>query len=207
MSNNDFEEIFSTFAMIFSSTVLVVIFAIVAVIAFLFFVAAYVLSCLGIYRMAKKLNYEKPWLAWIPFANTWLMFNLPKNEYRVLALKKVIPDRTNAFWIFLAVNYGIDIVMTILKAIPVVQYVAAVISPIVGIVASVAYVFMGYPMYHDLYRLFLPKGTAKGFSIASVVGALVFPILPPVLMFIASCKEPIEVEDADYVETVAGEVY
>lgn len=157
--------------------------------------------------MAKKLGYEKAWLAWIPFANIWLMFNLPKNEYRVLALKKVIPDRSNAFWIFIAIQYGVDLVMTILKVIPIIKYVAMVISPILGVATTVAYVFMGYPLYYDLYRLFLPEGTAKAFTIASVVGALLVPIVPPILMFIASGKEPIEVEDAGYVETVAGEVY
>lgn len=192
MTSMDFDELSESLAVIFSSTailgVCIMIFAIVGI----FLLAVYILSCIGLYRMAKKLGHDKPWLAWIPFANTWLMFTLPRNEYRVLALNKVIPDRTNAFWIHIAIQYGADIAIAILACIPIVNYVVTAISPFMGIATTVAFIFMMFPVYKDLYSLFLPEETAKNYAVASVICAFVAPIVNSILFIIVSGKEPIE---------------
>lgn len=194
----DMDDLGEVFATIFSSAVLVTVVIVVFAIIALFALAVYIFSCIGLYRMAKKLECDKAWMAWIPFANTWLMFNLPRNEYRVLALNKVIENRTNAFWIHLAIQYGTDIVIGILSAIPIIGYLIAAISPLVGIAVTVAYIFMIFPVYKDLYKMFLPDNTAQTYAIVSIVCHFLVPIVPAILMFVASGKDPVEVVDASY---------
>lgn len=47
-------------------------------------IAAYVLSSLGLYTVAKRRGLSKPWLAWIPVANMWLIGSL-SDQYRYVA--------------------------------------------------------------------------------------------------------------------------
>ena len=194
----DMDDLGEVFATIFSSAVLVTVVIVVFAIIALFALAVYIFSCIGLYRMAKKLECDKAWMAWIPFANTWLMFNLPRNEYRVLALNKVIENRTNAFLIHLAIQYGTNTVIGILSAIPIIGYLVAAISPLVGIAVTVAYIFMIFPVYKDLYKMFLPDNTAQTYAIVSIVCHFLVPIVPAILMFVASGKDPVEVVDASY---------
>lgn len=194
----DMDDLGEVFATIFSSAALVTVFIVVFAIIALFALAVYIFSCIGLYRMAKKLECDKAWMAWIPFANTWLMFNLPRNEYRVLALNKVIENRTNAFLIHLAIQYGTNTVIGILSAIPIIGYLVAAISPLVGIAVTVAYIFMIFPVYKDLYKMFLPDNTAQTYAIVSIVCHFLVPIVPAILMFVASGKDPVEVVDASY---------
>lgn len=46
-----------------------------------FRIACYVLTSLGLYTMAKSRGITKPWLAWIPVANLWLIGSL-SDQYR-----------------------------------------------------------------------------------------------------------------------------
>jgi hypothetical protein len=45
--------------------------------------AAYVLSALGIYTIAKRRGLKKAWLAWIPVANAWILGSL-SDQYQYL---------------------------------------------------------------------------------------------------------------------------
>ena len=50
-------------------------------IAFCFCIAAYVLSSLGLYTIAKRRGITNPWLAWIPVANAWIVGSI-SDQYR-----------------------------------------------------------------------------------------------------------------------------
>lgn len=89
-------------------------------ITFLFLMLAfacsfYVLQSIGLYKMAKKLGHDSPWLAWIPFANIYLMFILPKHSFEPLIIKTEIISRVNAFWIYMGVTFGINILSSGIK--------------------------------------------------------------------------------------------
>ena len=45
----------------------------ISVIGLLISLAIYIVWCLGTYRLAKKLDVEKPFLAWIPYAQYWTL--------------------------------------------------------------------------------------------------------------------------------------
>jgi hypothetical protein len=70
----DPDDIWSALAV---STGVFAILAVILIIVLIIAAAFYVLKSIGLYKMAKKVGYSKAWLAWIPYASTWLMFNLP----------------------------------------------------------------------------------------------------------------------------------
>lgn len=193
----DYKEILET---LFSSAAAMTIILIVGSIIIGTLLIIYVLESIGLYRMAKKLNHDKAWLAWIPYAKLWLLFDMPKKEFRVLALNKEIPVRTNAFWIYIAITYGSGIVLNMLAVIPIINWVVAFISPLMGIALTLVFVFMMYPAYKDLFDLFLPEPTSKGYTLASIIcSCLGLGIVAPILLLIASSKEPVEViENQEY---------
>lgn len=47
-------------------------------------IAAYVLLALGLYAIAKRRGISKPWLAWIPFGQTWILGSI-SDQYRYVS--------------------------------------------------------------------------------------------------------------------------
>ncbi len=150
--------------------------------------ATYIVQAWGLYQMAKKVGYRKAWLAWIPYANHWLMFNLPTKEYKVLAVNKIL-NRNVAFWIYIAITVGGAYVMTAIGMIP---YIGQLIGALGRLVILVATVFMLFPMYKDMFLMYYEDSNAQGYAIASTIGAFVAPILPALLMVFTSGKTPRE---------------
>lgn len=170
-----------------------VIFLVMMGIALLVGVGMYVLNSIGLYRMAKKIGHESAWLAWIPIAQFWLLFVLPDQEFKVLVFNKVIRDRSNAFWIYFAITFGVPFVLSILMAIPILGYVVMLFSWIIEIGVIFFLVCFLYPAYADLYRMFVPDSNVKVFAILSIV----IQFAAPILMLVASGKplrSPTEIE-------------
>lgn len=187
-SSYDWDDIWEALAL---STGVMAVLGIIFLIVFIFVAIIYVMQSLGLYKMAKKVGYSRAWLAWIPYANTWLMFNLPTKEYRVLAINKVIPSRNVAFWIYLAITIGGSYVVSIFGVIP---YLGALIVFIGEIALCVAGVFMIYPMYKDLFLLYYADSSAQGYAIACTICTYLAPIVPAILMLITSSRAPREIQ-------------
>lgn len=51
-------------------------------------VACYVLQALSLYSLAKRREINKPWLAWIPLANAWILGSL-SDQYQYVVKRKV----------------------------------------------------------------------------------------------------------------------
>ncbi|MCM1496506.1 MAG: hypothetical protein NC089_12025 [Bacteroides sp.] len=200
-NNSDVEDMLEE---MFASTAVMTMIIVVFLIAFLILAILYVLNSIGLYRMAKKVGNNKAWLAWIPYANIWLMFTLPSSEYRVLAINKVINDRSNAFWIFIAISYGTSIVISVLSALPFIGWLFALVSPLASIVTILTHIFMMFPVYKSLYAMFLPESSAQNYAIGSIICAYLMPIVTSILMLIVSGKEPIMVEEPIYDQQYYG---
>ena len=84
MSNSDVESLVEGLV---ASGALIMVIAIIGIMLLLS-IAVYVLQAVPLYKMAKKLGHQYPWMAWIPFANTYLMFTLPDKQLRILAFNK-----------------------------------------------------------------------------------------------------------------------
>ncbi len=87
-------------------------------------IASYVLLALGLYTMAKRRGINKPWLAWIPVANVWLLGCI-SDQYRQVAKGEKKAKRK--------LLLTLDIVMIVLAVV----LVAVVVSWFVGLVAEI----------------------------------------------------------------------
>jgi Family of unknown function (DUF5684) len=61
---------------------------------FLIGVVFYIFGGWLIYRIGKKLNYDKPWFAWIPFANMYMLVELSTREiswFWIILITSFIP--------------------------------------------------------------------------------------------------------------------
>lgn len=148
------------------------------------FIVLYILGAVGLYRMARKVGYDSPWLAWIPIANLYLMFALPKKPFRILALNKIMEKRENAFWIFLAVAMAKDALQWGLDLSG--GSIFFLFEKAVSIVWLAFLIFFLYPLYKDLFVLFESEQKATVFAVLS----LILPILLPFFLLAAAAKEP-----------------
>lgn len=180
MSNNiDFEEWIATLV---ASGLLVFLIVIVGI-AFLVAITFYVLRSIALYKMAKKLGHPSPWLAWIPYASTYLMFVLPEKPLKILALNTKLQARSTGFFIWLILTLGSGIIEGIIMMIP---FVGTMIAGVLPLLEAVALIFLLYPMYYDLFSIFVEDTQAKVFAI---IGMIVSPVLT-IFLLVASGKEP-----------------
>ena len=72
----------------FASLMVAGVYLVYCLFAFGLSIAAYVLSSLGVYTIAKRRNINHPWMAWVPVANGWVVGSLA-DQYRYVKLGKV----------------------------------------------------------------------------------------------------------------------
>lgn len=61
-------------------------------------VAAYIFTALALYTIAKRRGIQKPWLAWIPVVNVWVLGCI-SDQYRDVALGQVKYRRKTLLWL------------------------------------------------------------------------------------------------------------
>ena len=115
----------------------------------LFGVAAYILTALAIYTISRRRGLSKPWLAWIPVINCWLLGSL-SDQYRYVVKGE---NKSKRKWL---------IILRILKAVLVFAISAFVIS-MVGSVVKASY-YGGY-LEGDFLDMLAPVLTMLGFAL------------------------------------------
>lgn len=178
MSNSDVIDTLVTSGML--------IFVIVFIgIAFLSAIAVYVLQAIALYKMATKLGHQYPWMAWIPYANNYLLFTLPDKKLKILAFNKEV-DRATGFWIWLAISLGGGVIQTVFSVFTVIPVIGPIIVSLVPIAIMVARIFITYSAYKDLYDMFVDESQSTPFAIVSII----VPITSVVFLLIAAGKNP-----------------
>ena len=79
--------------------------------SFLLSVAAYVLSALALYTVASRRGIRKPWLAWIPVLNVWLIGSL-SDQYRYV-VKGQVKNKRKALLILNLINLVLGIAVVV----------------------------------------------------------------------------------------------
>ena len=181
MSNSDVESLVEGLV---ASGALIMVIAIIGIMLLLS-IAVYVLQAVALYKRANKLGHQYPWMAWIPYANTYLLFTLPDKKLKVLAFNKEV-DRTTGFWIWLAITLGGSVIQGIFSAFTVIPVIGPIIVSLVPIAIMVARIFISYSAYKDLYEMFVDESQATPFAIVSII----VPITSVVFLLIASSKNP-----------------
>lgn len=127
-------------------------------------VAMFVLQAFGLYRIAQRKGIEHAWLAWIPFAQTYVYAEIIGEEITVGTL------RIQQFpWVYVAVTYGSALIAGILSAIP---FIGWALSLLLGPVIYAASIYV-------MYRFFkkFQGDSAVVFTVISAIFTIAFPFL------------------------------
>ncbi len=102
-------------------------------------IADYVLSSLGLYRLAKRRGVSKPWIAWIPIANSWTVGAVTDDYELRCGFKRkwrmVLPVLTGIVLVA-ALLYNIFISGSFAGIMSNYQYMYGQLDNVVGIVVS-----------------------------------------------------------------------
>ena len=158
------------------------------VIALGFSLITYIFQGIGMYTIAKRRGIEKPWLAWVPVGNTWLLGCI-SDQFRYLAYGETTNRRSqllrrNIFLqvVSMALSFGL-IFATVLFADHVISedgYVSVVLLMVLGVYGllalTVVTMILQYRCLFDLYRSCNPS-MAVVFLLLSILVAYPQPFL------------------------------
>ena len=161
-------------------------------IVFLAIIIHHFLLAVPLYVMADKAGYAYPFLAFIPFANYYLMHILPMKEYNYIGMYKTY-ERKNGFLLYMIVRWigplAIAIVGTILSVIPLIAILIAMVIQLINLALIVAGFIAKAIMMIDLLDLYMKKDE-KGLAIFLGIVSIFVPIVFPITCIVLCTKEP-----------------
>ena len=152
----------------------------------IFSIATYVLTSLALYAIASRRGLRKPWLAWIPVVNCWLLGSI-SDQYQYVVKGKVKSNGlVNALLTFLVVSLALVAVSGLIFSGPGYGMGRAVATQILGILGlalplaavSVAYLVIRYMVLYDVYRSVDPNN-----SVLYLVLSILFNPTEPFFLF------------------------
>lgn len=140
--------------------------------------AVYVFSSLGYYTIAKRRGIPKPWLAFIPVGNQWILGSI-SDQYQLAASYKTRHKSSQLLWLnaaaaILLIVFMISLVVTVLSALavdptysgfidvwqPVRRNLADMLwAYLVTMAVSIALTVVQYVALYDLYRSCDPENS------------------------------------------------
>lgn len=135
----------------------------------LFSLASYILTAVALYAMASRRGLRKPWLAWIPVLNCWLLGSLSDQyQYVVKGQNRskrkwllVLNILKSVLWLLLIVLAAVAVSMLFLEdASQVIGLVVALLGllvPLAGV--GIAYVVIRYMALYDIFRSLDPDNS------------------------------------------------
>lgn len=145
----------------------------------LFGIAAYILTALAIYTISRRRGLSKPWLAWIPVINCWLLGSL-SDQYQYVVKGE---NKSKRKWL-LVLNLLISALVLVLVVLMLVAGAAAfsgrhpteLIGLLLGFLglalpmaaAGIAYCVIRYMALYDVYRS-LDPGNAVLYLVLSIL--------------------------------------
>ena len=167
-----------------------------------FGIAAYVLSSLGLYTIAKRRGITNPWLAWIPVASSWIVGSI-SDQYRYVT-KGQIRNKRKTLLILACVVMVMIVVLMIIAGVGIVDMMPAmmdggegmmmaetvsmmlwILVAVLGIAGvSIAYTVIYYMAMYDLYTSVNPSC-----SVAFLVLSIFFRVTEPFFIFFNRKKD------------------
>lgn len=137
----------------------------------LFGIALYVLSSMGLYTIAQRRGLAKPWLAWIPVANSYLVGSLSdqyryivygenKSKRKVLLTLSILTAVLGLTIAIAAIVITVNAVMAALGGFAVPGVMDSMVSMVIGILGvslplagvSIAYAVIRFMALYDIYK-------------------------------------------------------
>lgn len=124
----------------------------------------YVLSSIGLYKLAINQNIINPWIAWVPIANLYILGSIVKNlkidSYEIPKLELVLP---------------IGCLLSILLKV----------IPLIGWIVSIAYFVLFLISLFKLYKIYRPSQ-----AIVWIIISIILPFMGPIFIFIIRNDTP-----------------
>lgn len=166
-------------------------------------VASYVLTALALYAVAKRRGISKPWLAWIPVADAWLLGSI-SDQYRYVVkgqnkAKRKALLTLNIIMCVLYVVFFVVIVAMLVKMVSAFAYsydeeqlvealfkflfmILGLALPMLGV--SIAYQIIYFMALYDVYTSMDP-----GNNVLFLVLSIIFNVTEPFFLFFNRNKD------------------
>ncbi len=149
------------------SALIAIISIITSVFGILFAILEYLLPAIALFKMAKKAGYKYPWLAFIPVAQTYLEFVLPRREFNLFFKTK---KRNVMGIVFLIMTYLGSTIIVMLNVLPAIGQLLDIALPIVLMAFA-------WRKRYDMIHTFRDKELALPISIISIFIPAVYSIV------------------------------
>ena len=166
-------------------------------------VATYVLTSWGFYTIAQRRGIDKPWLAWIPVANVWILGCI-SDQYRYVVKGEVKNKRKwllglnialAVLYIVFCVFFGIvmfDVITGAMDGISEAMIMKDLMGSMVGMLAAtlpmlglaIAVTVIRYIAMYDLYTSCSPQN-----NVLFLVLSIVFTVTEPFFLFFLRKKD------------------
>ena len=170
----------------------------------LFGIATYVLTSLGLYTVAQRRGLNRPWLAWIPVVNCWILGSLSdqyryvvkgevKSKRKVLLILNILMSVLSAAMIVVCIAMVVNITGSAMRgSISESRIMEMVLGPVVGIVGlslplagiAIAFAVIRYMALYDIYRSMDPVNCVL-FTVLSIL----FGVTEPFFLFFNRNKD------------------
>ena len=168
-----------------------------------FGIATYVLSSLAIYTIAKRRGLNKPWLAWIPVVNCWLLGSL-SDQYRYV-VKDENKSKRKSLLILSILTMVLSLTICVLSVVIMVQAISGatsgvsdaylletIMGPLVGVLGlclpligiAIAYAIIYYMALYDVYKSLDPSN-----CVLFLVLSILFSVTEPFFLFFNRNKD------------------
>ena len=152
-------------------------------------IAAYVLTALALYTVASRRGLNRPWLAWIPVVNCWVLGSL-SDQYRYV-VRNEIKSKRKVMLTLNIIMVALSIAMTVIALVMAVgavggavygaseeEMMETVLGPAVGIVGlclplagvAIAYAIIRYMALYDVYKSMDPNNCVLFLVLSILIG-------------------------------------
>ena len=159
-----------------SGAVVFIISLIGSIIGLIVTIVEFIIPAIALFKMARKAGFKYPWLAFIPIAQTYLEYILPRREFKLGFKTK---NRTAMAIVALILTYFGTTLIVILNIVPALGQLLDILLPIILIL-------FGWRKRYDMICTFKDKELAVPISIL----AIFFPIVYSITLLILSKRDP-----------------
>lgn len=180
-------------------------------------IASYVLTALALYTIAKRRGISKPWLAWIPVADAWILGSLSdqyryvvkgenKSKRKALLVLSILSCVLSIAMFCIAVAMMIGAIGGMMRGVAEAEMLEQILGPVVGILGlclplvgvAIAYTIIYFMALYDVYTSCDP-----GNNVLFLVLSILIGITKPFFLFFSRNKDngmpPRRTEPTDYI--------
>jgi len=193
MSNNTSSDaLVGLFSSLFAGGFTIGVFLLILLfilLVFLLLIAIFIVTEIPVYKMAKNAGFPHPWLAFVPYACSYVMFALPHKEFNIFNWIKT-HNRTNAFLWFLGISFVPAVIYPLVMVVAFIPLIGSFLATgLNGLISLVVNFFIYIFLWRARYDLLATFGAGENTLWVSIVSLFV-PFVWIVFLFILMNNEP-----------------